>query len=197
MQVITRINYGQSVAISGLAGAVSLAGADGGLWSIKGGNWQMASGLIAHSNVELHLHEEIESISFLKKYYELNSTKGKSYKCDVAVVATPLDEVNIQFTPLVSIPKRSLQHTHATFVRGLLNPVSSLLSLFTFPLTLFCHSFIQYSFYIFLNLYVLLFPRNILASMRYPKYQNWWEQLRLLIFHSRAFQFLSNMMKKI
>ncbi|PON36188.1 Prenylcysteine oxidase [Parasponia andersonii] len=120
--VITRINYGQSVAISGLAGAVSLAGADGGLWSIKGGNWQMASGLIDHSNVALHLHEEIESISSIQKYYELNSTNGKSYKCEVAVVATPLDEVSIQFTPLVSIPKRSLQHTHATFVKGLLNP---------------------------------------------------------------------------
>ncbi|EXB56421.1 Farnesylcysteine lyase [Morus notabilis] len=120
--VITRINYGQSLAISGLAGAVSLAGAEGGLWSIKGGNWQMASGLINHSNVALHLHEEIESISSMGKYYELNSTKGNSYKCEVAVVATPLDEVKIRFTPLISIPKRRLQHTHATFVRGLLNP---------------------------------------------------------------------------
>ncbi|KAF4349804.1 hypothetical protein F8388_001082 [Cannabis sativa] len=120
--VITRINYGQSVAISGLAGAVSLAGSDEGLWSIEGGNWQMASGLINHSNVALHLHEEIESISFVERYYELNSTKGKSYKCDIAVVATPLDEVKIQFTPQVSIPKRSLQHTYATFIRGLLNP---------------------------------------------------------------------------
>lgn len=120
--VITRINYGQSLAITALAGAVSLAGAEEGLWSIKGGNWQMASGLINRSNVDLHLHEEIESISFIGNYYELNSTKGKSYKCEVAVVATPLDEVNIRFTPPISIPKRRLQHTHATFVRGVLNP---------------------------------------------------------------------------
>ncbi|KAM5577854.1 farnesylcysteine lyase [Rosa sericea] len=121
--VITRINYGQSVSMSGLGGAVSLAGSGGGLWSIKGGNWQMASGLIDRSDVALHLHEEIESISSIGDYYELNSTMGSSYTCDVAVVATPLDELNVQFTPSVSIPKRELQHTHATLVRGLLNPV--------------------------------------------------------------------------
>ncbi|XP_050207285.1 farnesylcysteine lyase [Mercurialis annua] len=120
--VITRINYGQSVYISGLAGAVSLAGSGGGLWAIEGGNWQMASGLINSSNVELHLHEEIHSISYLGEYYELNSTKGRSYKCEVAVVGTPLDELNIQFSPPISLPERHLQHTHATFVRGLLSP---------------------------------------------------------------------------
>lgn len=124
MQVITRINYGQSMNISGLAGAVSLAGSGGGLWSVKGGNWQMAAGLINHSNVELHLDEEIESIVYLGGVYELNSTKGKSYHCQVTVVATPLDEVDIHFNPGISIPPRKLQHTHATFVRGLLNPVS-------------------------------------------------------------------------
>ncbi|KAG8383923.1 hypothetical protein BUALT_Bualt04G0064500 [Buddleja alternifolia] len=120
--VITRINYGQSVNISGLAGAVSLAGSGGGLWSVEGGNWQMAAGLINRSDVVLHLHEEIESISYLGDVYELNSTKGKSYNCQVTVVATPLDESSIHFSPEISIPPRKLQHTHATFVRGLLNP---------------------------------------------------------------------------
>ncbi|KAJ7945111.1 farnesylcysteine lyase [Quillaja saponaria] len=120
--VITRINYGQSVSMSALAGAVSLAGSGGGLWSVEGGNWQMAAGLINHSNVKLHLHEEIESVSNLGDYYELNSTTGNTYTCEVVVVATPLDELNIQFTPPLSIPERKLQHTHATFVRGLLNP---------------------------------------------------------------------------
>jgi hypothetical protein len=126
MQVITRINYGQSVFINGLAGAVSLAGSGGGLWAVEGGNWQMAAGLINRSDAALHLHEKIESISYIGDYYELNSTLGNSYTCDVVVVATPLDESNIQFTPQISIPKRKLQHTHATFVRGLLNPVSRL-----------------------------------------------------------------------
>lgn len=123
-QVITRINYGQSVSISGLAGAVSLAGAGDGLWSIEGGNWQIAAGLINSSHVELHLHEEIESISYLGDHYELNSTEGNSYACEVTVIATPLDEQNISFNPSISIPNRNLHHTHATFVRGFLNPVS-------------------------------------------------------------------------
>ncbi|THG22343.1 farnesylcysteine lyase-like [Camellia sinensis] len=120
--VITRINYGQSVSISGFAGAVSLAGSGGGLWAVEGGNWQMAAGLINTSDVELHLNEEIASISYLGDYYELNSTNGNSYTCDITVVATPLDEINIRFTPAFLIPNRQLQHTHATFVRGFLNP---------------------------------------------------------------------------
>ncbi|XP_058227029.1 farnesylcysteine lyase [Rhododendron vialii] len=120
--VITRVNYGQSVSISGLAGAVSLAGAGDGLWSIEGGNWQIVAGLINSSHVELHLREEIESISYLGDHYELNSTNGNSYPCEVTVIATPLDEQNISFTPSISIPNRSLHHTHATFVRGFLNP---------------------------------------------------------------------------
>lgn len=91
---------------------------------MEGGNWQMAAGLINRSDVALHLHEEIESISYLGEYYELNSTKGNSYTCQITVVATPLDELNLHFSPPISIPERKLQHTHATFVRGALNPVS-------------------------------------------------------------------------
>ncbi|KAL8262600.1 hypothetical protein R6Q59_023949 [Mikania micrantha] len=120
--VITRINYGQSVRISGLAGAVSLAGSGGDLWSVEGGNWQMAAGLINQSDVALHLQEEISSITNAGGFYELNSTNGNSYTCQIAVVATPLDELAIQFTPEISVPERKLQHTHATFIRGVLNP---------------------------------------------------------------------------
>lgn len=120
--VITRINYGQSASMSGLAGAVSLAGSGGGLWSVKGGNWQIVAGLIQNSNVMTHLKEEITSISQRGDYYELNSTKGNSYACRVTVIATPLDELNIHFSPPISIPKRKMQHTHATFIRGFLNP---------------------------------------------------------------------------
>eukprot|EP00252_Welwitschia_mirabilis_P008824 TRINITY_DN21028_c0_g1_i1.p1 TRINITY_DN21028_c0_g1~~TRINITY_DN21028_c0_g1_i1.p1 ORF type:complete len:487 (+),score=50.16 TRINITY_DN21028_c0_g1_i1:243-1703(+) len=120
--VIMRINYGQDVHISGLAGAVSMCGSGNGLWSVEGGNWQMASGLIDKANVSLHLEEEVVSISFKKTDYELDTSKGKIYKCATVVIATPLDELNISFKPPISIHKRYLQHTHTTFVRGLLNP---------------------------------------------------------------------------
>ncbi|KMT14049.1 hypothetical protein BVRB_4g078770 [Beta vulgaris subsp. vulgaris] len=120
--VITRINYGQSVSMSGLAGAVSLAGSGGGLWAIEGGNWQMAAGLINSSDVDLHLNEEIQSVSHLGTHYELNSTTGNSYVCQVTVFATPLDELKVRFDPPISVPERKMQHTHTTFIRGLLNP---------------------------------------------------------------------------
>ncbi|KAL4272615.1 hypothetical protein GQ457_13G021380 [Hibiscus cannabinus] len=119
--ILTRIHYGQSISVCGLARAISLAEYKGGLWTIKGGKYHMVAGLIKSSNISLHINEEIASISYLGAYYEFNSTKGNSYSCDVTVVATPLDEVNIQFTPSVSIHARKLQHTHATFVRGSLN----------------------------------------------------------------------------
>ncbi|GLJ44512.1 hypothetical protein SUGI_0934390 [Cryptomeria japonica] len=121
--VIMRINYGQSVNISGLAGAVSLCGSGSGLWSVEGGNWQMAAGLLDRANVSLHLNEEIASVSFNGKNYEISSSKGQVHNCEVAVLATPLDEVNISFIPEFSIPERHLQHTYTTFVRGQLNPV--------------------------------------------------------------------------
>nr|CAD1838856.1 unnamed protein product [Ananas comosus var. bracteatus] len=120
--VITRVNYGQSVSISGLAGAVSLAGSESGLWAVKGGNRLLATGLIKHANATLHLHEEIISISDAEGYYVLKSAQGNEYNCDVTVIATPLDELNITFDPVVSLPPRKLQHTYTTFVRGLLNP---------------------------------------------------------------------------
>ncbi|XP_078179315.1 farnesylcysteine lyase [Carex rostrata] len=120
--VITRINYGQSVAMSGLAGAVALAGSNADLWSVKGGNYLLAKGLLELTNPNLHLHEGIESISDKGDHYVLASDKGKEYECDVTVIATPLDEVNITFVPPVSLPSRRMQHTYTTFIRGLLNP---------------------------------------------------------------------------
>ncbi|KAG0480771.1 hypothetical protein HPP92_011629 [Vanilla planifolia] len=120
--VMTRINYGQNVSISGLAGAVSLAGSNDGLWSVDGGNWQLAAGLINYSNVTLHLEEEVVSIGYCEKHYVLSSAKGNSFNCEITVIATPLDELNITFIPSISIPRRRLQHTFTTFVRGLLNP---------------------------------------------------------------------------
>ncbi|KAK9735535.1 hypothetical protein RND81_04G211000 [Saponaria officinalis] len=120
--VITRINYGQSTRMSGLAGGVSLAGSGGGLWAVVGGNWQMAAGLINNSDVELHLNEEIQSVTRVGTHYELSSSKGNNYICQVTVFATPLDELDVKFDPPISVPERKMQHTYTTFIKGLLNP---------------------------------------------------------------------------
>lgn len=117
-----RINYGQNVSISGLAGGVSLAGAQGGLWAVVGGNWQLAEGLIRHTNASLSLNHEVVSVTAVDGKYEVGSTGG-AVTCDAVVVATSLDESKILFTPPVNLLKRRMQHTFTTFVRGLLNPV--------------------------------------------------------------------------
>ena len=56
--------------ISGLAGVVSLCWPGGGLWSMEGGNWEMAAGLTDQEKVSLHLHKDVASISL----------KGRSMK---------------------------------------------------------------------------------------------------------------------
>ncbi|CAA6660412.1 unnamed protein product [Spirodela intermedia] len=96
--VITRINYGQNVDMSGLAGAVGLAGSESGLWS--------------HSNATLNLHEEITSISYKEGQYELRSREE---------INTSVDSTS-PFLLRFQSQAGACQHTHTTFVRGLLNP---------------------------------------------------------------------------
>ncbi|KAG0590199.1 hypothetical protein KC19_1G080500 [Ceratodon purpureus] len=119
--VTMRINYGQNVSISGLAGGVSLAGAQGGVWAVAGGNWQLADGLIRHANASLSLNHKVLSITTVEDRYLLGS-EGGTTTCDAVVLATPMDESNIIFTPSINIVKQHMQHTYTTFVRGLLNP---------------------------------------------------------------------------
>lgn len=117
-----RINYGQNVSISGLAGGVSLAGAQGGLWAVVGGNWQLADGLIRYTNASLSLNHKVLSVTAVGDRYLLGF-EGGTTTCDAVVVATSLDESKISFSPSINIVKRHMQHTYTTFVRGLLNPV--------------------------------------------------------------------------
>lgn len=119
--VTMRINYGQNVSISGMAGAVSIAGSQGGLWAVVGGNWQLADGLIRHTNASLSLNHKVVSVTAVEEKYELAFEQGTA-TCDVVVMATPLDESKITFIPSVNLLKRHMQHTYTTFVRGLLNP---------------------------------------------------------------------------
>ncbi|KAG0590209.1 hypothetical protein KC19_1G081300 [Ceratodon purpureus] len=96
------INYGQNVSISGLAGGVSLAGAQGGVWAVAGGNWQLADGLIRHANASLSLNHKVLSITAVEDRYLLGS-EGGTTTCDAVVLATPMDESNIIFKPSINI----------------------------------------------------------------------------------------------
>lgn len=121
--VIMRINYGQSKKISGMAGAVSLCGSGANFWAVEGGNWKLAAGLINQSNASLYLNESVSSITALDDGYKVGTASGRDDKfCDAVLLATSLDESEIAFSPPISIPTRQMQHTHTTFVRGVINP---------------------------------------------------------------------------
>ncbi|EFJ30564.1 hypothetical protein SELMODRAFT_170018 [Selaginella moellendorffii] len=119
--MITRINYGQNVSISGLAGAVSLCGSGDDLWAVEGGNWQMADGLIKLSNASLGLSDTVLSVVSKDGVYEVMSSSGKNRTCNAVIIAASLDEEKIVFSPSVDLPKRSMHHTFVTFVRGLVS----------------------------------------------------------------------------
>eukprot|EP00249_Psilotum_nudum_P002498 c15569_g1_i1 orf=273-1718(-) len=119
--VIMRINYGQNMSISGMAGAVSLCGSGENFWAVEGGNWQLAAGLIRHSNASVFVNETVVSVSRNEGHYEVGLVSGSLRTCDAVILATSLDENHIKFSPPISIPDRRMQHTFTTFVRGLIN----------------------------------------------------------------------------
>lgn len=135
---IARVNYGQSVRINGFVGAVSLAGADSGLWAVDGGNRKVCSGLLYHSKSEL-IPAKVTSISVKVRpsktgttasFYEVNyvGESGSAHSLyDIVVVATPLHQgkSDIAFSgfspPLPSHYPGRYHQTVSTLVHGLLN----------------------------------------------------------------------------
>lgn len=138
VEPITRVNYGQSVRINGFVGAVSLAGADSGLWAVDGGNKRVCSGLLYNSKSEL-IPAKVTSIAVKVRpsktgsttsFYEVNylGEDGAAHSLyDIVIIATPLhqgksDIVFSGFSPPIpsQFPGRYHQ-TVSTLVHGLLN----------------------------------------------------------------------------
>ncbi|XP_042364848.1 prenylcysteine oxidase 1 isoform X1 [Plectropomus leopardus] len=135
---ITRVNYGQSVRIHGFVGAVSLAGADSGLWAVDGGNKRVCSGLLYHSKSEL-ITANVTSISVKVRpsktgstasFYEINyvGESGSAHALyDIVVIATPLHQGKSDITfsgfspPIPSHFPGRYHQTVASLVHGLLN----------------------------------------------------------------------------
>ncbi|XP_023279801.1 prenylcysteine oxidase 1 [Seriola lalandi dorsalis] len=135
---ITRVNYGQSVRIHGFVGAVSLAGADSGLWAVDGGNKRVCSGLLYHSKSDL-IPARVTSIAVKVRpsktgttasFYEVSyvGESGSAHSLyDIVVIATPLHQGKSDitfsgFSPQIpsNYPGRYHQ-TVSTLVHGLLN----------------------------------------------------------------------------
>lgn len=135
---ITRVNYGQSVRINGFVGAVSLAGADSGLWAVDGGNKRVCTGLLYHSKSEL-INAKVTSISLKVRpskrgntasFYEINyvGESGAAHSLyDIVVIATPLHQGKSDITfsgfnpPIPSHYPGRYHQTVATLVHGMLN----------------------------------------------------------------------------
>ncbi|NXX49422.1 PCYOX oxidase, partial [Tricholaema leucomelas] len=114
-----RVNYGQGVNINAFVGAVSLAGVDSGLWSVKGGNKLVCSGLLSASKAEV-IPGTVLSIEPKVR----PGPTGDTY--DMVFIAAPLgpDLANINFKnfepPIRQLP--NLYHqTITTLVHGRLN----------------------------------------------------------------------------
>ncbi|TKS84542.1 Prenylcysteine oxidase [Collichthys lucidus] len=135
---VMRGNYGQSVRINGFVGAVSLAGADPGLWAIDGGNKRVCSGLLYSSKSEL-IPARVTSISVKVRpsktgaptsFYEVNyvGESGSAHSLyDIVVIATPLHEGKSDITfsgfspPIPSHYPGRYQQIFSTLIHGTLN----------------------------------------------------------------------------
>uniref|UniRef100_A0A8B9EL83 Prenylcysteine oxidase 1 n=1 Tax=Anser cygnoides TaxID=8845 RepID=A0A8B9EL83_ANSCY len=132
-----RDNYGSANDRSFLVGAVSLAGAESGLWSVKGGNKLVCTGLIYASKAEV-ISGTVLSIEpktrprstgdpvnlYQVTYNTTAGVTGDTY--DIVVIAAPLNSkiANItfkNFNPPVPEFSSPYHQTIVTFVHGRLN----------------------------------------------------------------------------
>ncbi|XP_035747543.1 prenylcysteine oxidase 1, partial [Egretta garzetta] len=132
-----RVNYGQGVTINGFVGAVSLAGVESGLWSVKGGNKLVCTGLIYASKAEvipgtvLSIEPKIrprptgDPVKLYQVTYNTTSgLTGDTY--DIVIIAAPLSRkmANItfkNFNPPVPEFPNPYHQTVTTLVHGRLN----------------------------------------------------------------------------
>ncbi|KAJ6653130.1 hypothetical protein lerEdw1_010092 [Lerista edwardsae] len=135
---VMRVNYGQGTNVNGFVGAVSLAGADSGLWSVEGGNKLVCSGLLYASKAQL-ISGTVLSVEEKTRQKARSGNPAKLYEVtyhsksglttelyDILLIATPLQRkiANItfpNFNPPIPEFSRHYHQTVATFVHGRIN----------------------------------------------------------------------------
>ncbi|NXH26493.1 PCYOX oxidase, partial [Myiagra hebetior] len=132
-----RLYYGQQVTVNGFVGALSLTGLKADVWSVKGGNKLVCSGLISSSKAEVipgtvvSIEPKIrprpgrEPVTLYQVTYNTSSgLRGDTY--DIVIIAAPLGRrmANIAFRnfdpPVPEFPNPYHQ-TVTTLVHGRLN----------------------------------------------------------------------------
>ncbi|XP_068128980.1 prenylcysteine oxidase-like [Hyperolius riggenbachi] len=132
ISAVLKASYGQSVSIPALVGAMSLAGAQGNMWAVEGGNKLVCSGLLklTKSNV---IHARVTAVSLHsteKKHlyevqYERDGTLGSDYY-DLVIIAAPMHKATFQmsflnFQPPLAELARSYHRVVTSIVHGYLN----------------------------------------------------------------------------
>ncbi|XP_037662901.1 prenylcysteine oxidase 1 isoform X2 [Choloepus didactylus] len=134
---VMRVNYGQSLDTNGFVGAVSLAGAESGLWAIEGGNKLACSGLLQASKSNLisgsvmYIEEKIRTKQTggpTKMYEVVYQAGSETYSdfYDIVLVATPMNRkmsniTFLNFDPPIDEFHQHYQHIVTTLVKGQLN----------------------------------------------------------------------------
>uniref|UniRef100_A0A8C5MKL2 Prenylcysteine oxidase 1 like n=1 Tax=Leptobrachium leishanense TaxID=445787 RepID=A0A8C5MKL2_9ANUR len=139
ISAVVKANYGQSVAIPALVGAMSLAGAQGNMWAVEGGNKLVCSGLLKLSKANV-LHAKVTAISphtseknpLYEVHYDQEGARG-SELYNLVIVAAPLHKSGYQisfsnFQPPIQAPVHSYHRVVTSIVHGYLNA-----SYFGFP----------------------------------------------------------------
>ncbi|XP_070285525.1 prenylcysteine oxidase 1 [Myotis yumanensis] len=137
---VNRLNYGQSMDVNGFVGAVSLAGADSGLWAVEGGNKLVCSKLLQASKSNLisgsvmYIEEKTRTkqTGNPTKMYEVVYQTGSETRSgfyDIVLVATPLNRkmsniTFLNFDPPIEEFHQYYKQIVATFIKGKLNSTS-------------------------------------------------------------------------
>uniref|UniRef100_A0A8D1TH59 Prenylcysteine oxidase 1 like n=1 Tax=Sus scrofa TaxID=9823 RepID=A0A8D1TH59_PIG len=140
VSAVLRASYGQSAAMPAFAGAMSLAGAQGSLWSVEGGNKLVCSGLlkltkanVIHATVTSVTLQQTDGKPLYQVWYENEAGVGSDYY-DIVVIATPLHPDSGSsitfggFDPPIAVAQGPFQPTVVSLVHGYLNS-----SYFGFP----------------------------------------------------------------
>lgn len=99
------VNYGQSTSVHKFVGSVSVAGADGGLWAVHGGNSIVPQMLLERSQATL-ISARVINVTLRPETedFVVDFLHGKDFASsvyDIVIIATPLTEdtqANIKFT---------------------------------------------------------------------------------------------------
>lgn len=90
VQASLRCNYGQTVNVHEFVGSVSMAGMDGALWSVNGGNRRVPERLLEESKAKL-IEDYVMSVTNNQSMYTITTNNGNDFY-DYIVIATPLSE---------------------------------------------------------------------------------------------------------